>query len=347
MKRELIHNFYAILINAFVGFIVGLIFGFSPVLGAIGANVFMLALAFIKQFYTGQSIMWKGLAFAGLLKEIWIGKLMENFYPDGSWLLESEDMTAFVENNTINLADCGIDPVVLVNNTTYPIAISEREDGALTLPLDYFDTENTVVRNATAIQLAYNKLESVVRQHRNALYKKNLQKACHAYGPSANGANKPVLEIGASIIDTIIDAQKAFDDLEVPMDGRILVLSPLHKSMLKKEDKDLFKDIFGQKGSGELYGFKVFTTTVTPVYDGTTKAKKSFGAASAGTDLKSSLFYSKYEVMRAEGTYDMFSRMKDPEARGDIIGFQKRFLGMPIRDKYIGAIIGNAVAVAA
>lgn len=342
MKRDLVHNVYAILFNALIGFVVGLICGFSPMAGAIGANVLMLVLAVAKQFYTGKPIFYKGLAFAGLLKEIWIGKLMENFYPDGSWLLESEDMTAFVENNTINLADCGVDPEVLVNNTTYPIEMVERTDGALALPLDYFDSKNTVVRNATAIQLAYNKLESVVRQHRFAIYKKNLQKASHAYGPSANGTYKPVIEIGASIIDAFIDAEQKFNELEVPQDGRIVQLSPLHKAMLRKEDKSLYKDIFGANGTGMLYSFKVYDVTVTPVYDGTTKAKKAFGAAADPGDLKSSLFYSKYEVMRADGTYDMFSRLKDPEARGDIIGFQKRFLGMPIRDKYIGAIIGNA-----
>jgi hypothetical protein len=343
MKKELLHNLGALLYNAVVGVLVALICGFSPLLGVIGITVLMLGLAVFNQFYTGARLFSKKVAFAGLLKEIWIGKLMENFYPDGSWLMESEDMTAFVENNTINLADAGMDPVVLVNNTTYPVPFSERTDVPLALPLDYYDTESTVVRNATAIQLAYDKLGSVVRQHRNALFKKNIQKAAHAYGPSANAAFTPVIEIGASIIDTIIEAEKAFDDLEVPADGRILVLSPLHKAMLKKEDKDLFKDIFGQKGTGELYGFKVYTTSVTPVYDGTTKAKKAFGAAAAGGDLKSSLFYSKYEVMRADGTYDMFSHLKDPDTRGDKIGFQKRFLALPIRNKYIGAIIGNAV----
>ena len=347
MKRELFHNFYAILINTLVGFIVGMLCSFSPVIGAIGANALMLVLALVKQFYTGTPIMWKGLAFAGLLKEIWIGKLMENFYPDGSWLAESQDMSDFVNFNTINLADCGIDPEVLVNNITYPVEMEERTDGALTLPLDYFDTVNTVVRNATAIQLAYNKLESVIRQHRLALYKKNLQKASHAYGPSANGALKPVIKIGANIIDAFIDAEQKFNDLEVPMDGRIVQLCSLHKAMLKKEDKALYKDIFGANGTGTLYSFKVYDSSVTPVYDGTTEAKKAFGAASAEDDLKSSLFYSKYEVMRADGEYDMFSRLKDPEARGDIIGFQKRFLAMPIRDKYIGAIIGNELAAAA
>lgn len=340
MKKIITYNTIAVLFNALVGAVFALFIGCSPLVGALAANFLMLGFALVKNLYTGKPLYSKGFAFAGLLKEIWIGKLMENFYPDGTFLTESEDMTAFVENNTINLADCGIDPTVMINNTTYPIAITERTDGALTLPLDYYDTVNTVVRNATAIQLAYNKLESVVRQHRLAIFRVNVSKAAHAYGPAQDGANTPVIVVGnGSIIDAVIDAEAKFDALMVPSEGRILVLSPAHKAKLKKEDKVLFKDVFGQNGSGELYSFKVYTTQVTPVYDATTKVKKAYGAASDPSDLKSSLFYSKYEVMRADGTYDMFSRLKDPEARGDIIGFQKRFLAMPIRGKYTGAIL--------
>ena len=42
--------------------------------------------------------------------------------------------------------------------------------------------------------------------------------------------------------------------------------------------------------------------------------------------------------MRAMGTVDMFAKEKDPEIRGDIIGFQMRALALPIRNKAIGAI---------
>jgi hypothetical protein len=344
MKTSFRNNIQALIINSLIGAVIALLFGFTPLSGAITANLVMLALAFVKTFYTGKPLMSKFQLYAGLFKEIWIGKIMENFYPDSSFLMRSQDMTAFVENNTINLADCGVDPEVYVNNTTYPIGFEERADGALAIPLDYYDTKNTVVRNATAVQLAYNKLESVIRQHRLALQKKNVQKAAHAYGPAANGTFTPIIQLAAngSIIDAIIDAEAAFDAVDAPKEGRILVLCPTHKAKIKKEDKVLFKDVFGQNGSKNLYGFDVFDTTVTPVYNGTTKAKVPFGNAPAGTDVKSSLFYSEYEVMRADGEYDMFSRLKDPEARGDIVGFQKRFIALPIRGKLTGAIIDPA-----
>jgi len=126
--------------------------------------------------------------------------------------------------------------------------------------------------------------------------------------------------------------------MDLPKERRILILCAAHKAKLKKEDKELFKDVFGQHGSRELYGFKVFETSVLPVYasDGT---KKPFGAAPAAGDRKASLFYLGSEVMYADGEHDMFERLKDPEARGDVVGFQKRFVAVPIRNRGIGAII--------
>lgn len=51
-----------------------------------------------------------------------------------------------------------------------------------------------------------------------------------------------------------------------------------------------------------------------------------------------SIAWIKTEVMRATGDTDVFHREKDPEARGDILGYQQRFTALPLRNKYIGAI---------
>ena len=36
----------------------------------------------------------------------------------------------------------------------------------------------------------------------------------------------------------------------------------------------------------------------------------------------------------------MYARENDPEERGTIVGFDKRFIALPIRNKGIGAIVG-------
>jgi hypothetical protein len=39
----------------------------------------------------------------------------------------------------------------------------------------------------------------------------------------------------------------------------------------------------------------------------------------------------------------MYERVNDPELRGTVIGFDKRFIALPIRNKGIGAIVASRV----
>lgn len=61
---------------------------------------------------------------AGLAQEIWLDQLQENFYPDSSFLKYGQDYTVFVNANALNLAKAGMNPNVLINNTTYPLLSS-------------------------------------------------------------------------------------------------------------------------------------------------------------------------------------------------------------------------------
>ena len=43
--------------------------------------------------------------------------------------------------------------------------------------------------------------------------------------------------------------------------------------------------------------------------------------------------------MKVDGDVKMYIKEHDPEQRATIIGFDKRFIAMPIRNKGIGAIV--------
>ena len=45
--------------------------------------------------------------------------------------------------------------------------------------------------------------------------------------------------------------------------------------------------------------------------------------------------------MRADGEIHMYSKENDPEQRGTIVGFDKRFIAMPIRNIALGAIVSS------
>ena len=289
-----------------------------------------------------------------LNKQIWISQIMEKFYPEASFLNYAKDMTENVDFDKINLADCGFDPDVLVNNTTYPIAVVERADTPLSIELDLFETENTLVRSPEAVELAYNKLESVIYGHRMALRSKTGQKAAHAFAPSSDTVNTPVLITTGDnngegfkrlIPEDILRLKKKYDLLDVPYDNRDLVLDPNHVEDLILYDLKAFKDItdFKDGQPNRFAGFNILQYTKTPKYNVNTKVKLPWGAVADANTTFASFSFSSEEVMKADGTVNMFERINDPELRATIVGFDKRFIGLPIRNKAIGAIIAGKI----
>jgi hypothetical protein len=45
--------------------------------------------------------------------------------------------------------------------------------------------------------------------------------------------------------------------------------------------------------------------------------------------------------MKSDGEVYMFLNMDDPKERGSIVGFEKRFVALPIRSKGVGAIVSD------
>lgn len=278
-------------------------------------------------------------------KQIWISMLMEGFYPNRSFLTRSVDMTAMVEYNKINLAEAGVAPDVLVDNTDYPIETAQRDDIPLELPLHTFDTNNTVVRNVEAMELAYDKMESVVRQHRNVLQAKTAAYAANSWAPQQKKDLTPVMATSGTgknrqgltplSFDDVLAMDAWFRSQDIDPSTMVAVLNPYHLADLMAEDMKLYKEMLT---GNKLFGFDLYTFSQLPYYNATTGQKVAFGTSAAGTDTQCSLFYCANEVMRADGDIEVFARYKDPEQRGDLIGFQKRFTALPIRNKYQVAI---------
>lgn len=342
-----------ILMLGFIGSPLSTSLHISPCVAFMGVSTAFI-MAGVVGFFINPNI--SGLHSMSILQQVWISQLMEKLYDNSGHLLRSVDMSAFVNYNTINLGDAGVDPDVLINNNTYPIATVERTDSPLTISLDRYRTKNTVVRDAEAVQLAYNKLESVIRGHRSKIAETVLAKATHAWAPAADGAYTPVFETGgvdradgsnrkALTVKDVAKARRMFDKLKVPQAGRVLVLCPEHQEDLINADAQLFKAFANQRTGDilQLFGFDIYVSTLTATYNSTTGAKENFGAAAASTDSPSSLFYHENEVMRADGDTEMFARLRDPEQDGDIVGFGKRFISMPIRGKYQGSIYSGEV----
>lgn len=287
-------------------------------------------------------------------KQLWIAMIKEGFIPDTSFLSRSVDMSEFVEYNKINLAEAGVDPKVLVDNTTFPVASAQRTDTPLELPLHTFDTENTIVRNIEEKESAYNKMDSVIRAHRNALRTKTAAFAAASWAPSKNAALTPVRATTGAVNKTgqkalsfedVLQLRSWFTGHDVPVDSLVLVLNSIHEADLMAEDMKLYKTMIAER---RIWGITYFTSSVLPYYTAATGVKKAYGAAvTTDTDTQASLLYCDTEVMRALGTTEVFARYKDPKERGDIIGYQQRFTALPIRGKYVAALYSEKAAAPA
>lgn len=288
---------------------------------------------------------------SGLRKEVWVKQLLKKFYPDSSFLKYTKDFSALVENDAINLAEAGVDPEVLVNNTTYPIITSQRIDTPIRIELDLFETENTLVRRPEVIEYSYDQLESVLMGHRNVLRSSTAQKAAHAYAPTEDTEYTPVIKTSGSItpdairkrmtMADILFLKERFDGIDVPLEDRFLVLHPNHLTDLILEDTKSFKDITDiVNGMPKRFaGFNILQFSKPAIYDYATMQKKSFGVIPTAGDTFCSFAYYKEEVMKADGAVKMYRRDDDPEERGTIVGFDKRFIALPIRNKAIGSIV--------
>jgi hypothetical protein len=355
--------FYAVLFGAAGSLVAEVSFGIA--VNPIFAGTVFFVSRTIYLFFIPEGQRIRGILMAGVNQEIWIDELRENFYAldeADDPLQGVADWSEWVENNTINFASVGTDPVILKNNASWPITAVTRTDNALSVALDTYDSTTTRVRNVEEIEAKPDKLKSVVGQHKKQLKQTITDEALVNYAPTSNATATPVIQTSGATrtivvaggtlssvgnratVTDITNLGERFDILNYPKDRRLL-LCPAHVRDIRDIDAALFKDLTNLK-TGEVYefaGFKISKYSQTPTYTKSTYAKKAYGAAVDLTnDVPASIAYCPAEMMKCLGTSEMFYKEKsiNPEQRAHEVGFQMRAKCAPIRSAVaIGAIV--------
>lgn len=286
---------------------------------------------------------------ATIYKEVWTGEMVKALRAglDGKWLDGVSDQSAFVGNDVIHLVDVGVDPDVLVNNTTYPIDIQELEDGDISVSLDKFQTKATPVTDDELYSISYDKMGRVRDSHAEAINEAKYRKAAHAIAPSGDSEATPAIATTGADDGTgraricradIIALKARFDALHVPVEGRRLVLSNEHVNDLLLEDQK-FADQYYNYSTGRianLYGFAVYEYGDCPRYtqEGTKQALGSTEGSPA-----SFAFYTPY-IFKATGTTKVYisEAASDPANQQNLINYRHYFIAMPKKQYAVGAI---------
>lgn len=327
----------AIMLNAITGALFAALLGVPILAGAL----LMAATGAVMSF----APMPKGALRAGVYTEIWTGELAKSLreFLAGSWLDGIPDQSSIVNNDIIHLVEVGVDPDVLINNTTYPIPLQALDDKDISISLDKFQTKVTPVTDDELYAISYDKMGRVKESHANAINDAKFAKAAHALCAKEHTEKTPVLKTtGEADPDTgrlkltvndLIELKRALDKLKVPSANRRLVLCPDHVNDLLKTDQT-FREQFNINRStgtvGTLYGFDIYTYGDNPIYTAAGKKKDVHAEAEAGEFQCSFAFYTP-RVFKATGSTKMYysEAATDPEYQRNKINFRHHFVCMP------------------
>ena len=326
----------AVLFNAMAGAVFGMALGLSPVAGALGANAVALAVG---------GAMPVGVAREGVLKEIWTGELVKYLRRglEATWLDGIPDASSIVDHDVIHLVDVGVDPEVLVNNTTYPIPLQALEDKDIAIQLDKFQTKVTPVTDDELYAISYDKISRVKEAHGNAINDAKFAKAAHALCAKQNAAKTPVLKTSGEkdaatgrkkmTKEDLIAMKRQMDALKVPAQGRRLVLCSDHVNDLL-ELEQTFREQYNINRAdgtvGRMYGFDIYEFANNPVYT-TAGVKKDLGVAAGAGEFQCSFAFYVPRVFKATGSTKMYysPAETDPEYQRNKVNFRHRFICMP------------------
>lgn len=342
--KSLMKFMTGMLFNVVMGVVLASVIGVDAAYGAASGAVLPMALGC---FMPGGALM------EGIYTEVWTGELVKklNAGLQATFLNGIPDYSTNVNNEVIHLVDVGGDPDVLVNNTTYPIPIQDLEDGDIAIGLDKFQTKATRVTDDELYAISYDKFGSVVERHRESIVTVKYKKFAHALAPYSHTAKTPVIQTSGETDSVsgrkkitpkdIIALKRAFDNMEVPEEGRRLVLCPDHVNDLLEQDQS-FKDKYYNYTTGKLlnmYGFEIYTFVNAPYFN-KNGVKLAYNAVPTATDHKGSFAFYVPRMFRAQGSTKMYysEAATNPQTQENLVNFRNYDIVLPKKMEAIGAI---------
>lgn len=333
---RLIAMFAAVLFNCLMGGTLAAVAGLSPMTGAVGVNVLAAVI--------GQAAPVGSLR-AGVYTEIWTGELVKHLRRglEATFLDGIPDSSSIVNNDVIHLVEVGVDPDVLINNTTYPIPLQALDDKDIAIKLDKFQTKVTPITDDELYALSYDKMARVKESHGNSINDSKFAKAAHALCAQKTTATTPVLKTTGEkdpvtgrlkmTANDLLNLKRALDKLKVPAQGRRLVLCSDHANDLL-EVSQVFKEQYNINRNdgtvGRLYGFDIYEFGNNPLYT-TAGVKKDVGATAEAGEFQCSFAFYTQRVFKATGSTKMYysEAATDPEYQRNKINFRHYFICMP------------------
>lgn len=303
-------------------------------------------------------------------KEIWQKRVIRNLNEatQAPWLDGIPDLDVDVaelgagsasESNTIHIPLDSFEVDVLINNSSYPIAVQSYDDEAATVNLDKYQTKATSVTDDQIVGSSYDKIDNVTRSHTEAISKEKYGKAIHALAPNVESNDTPIaLTTGGTgsrkklTYQDLVAFKRQLDAVKVPRIGRRLVLTDEHLNDLL-EDRDRFANLLSDMNKGTIApmiaGFKTYSYQKMPLLFKDTNSsnkwtKRPYGTVAVNGDQEASVCFVETNVAKKTGlTKQYFSPAStDPTSQRNLLNYRHYFIAVPVRSKFMGAIVSGS-----
>ncbi|MXV37680.1 hypothetical protein GO491_03145 [Flavobacteriaceae bacterium Ap0902] len=283
--------------------------------------------------------------------EIWLDRVIQNLvqgdapdFLDGVNELDG-NVIEVGDKNLLHIPTTSFSPDVLINNSTYPLAIQEYTDDEVVISLDKYQTKATKVTDDQVIGAAYDKIDATTKSHTNKINATKYRKAIHSLAPDKAKDSNIVLELKGDecTYDDLVALKEKCDDAGWPEDGRRLVLCSKHWNALLKDRKNFGDQLVNYK-KGEvapfIAGFEIKKYNFTPVYK-TDKTKKAYGEVADTSDKSASVVFVLENTGKKTGlTKQYFSEAaNNPETQANLLNYRHYFIATAVEDKWRGALI--------
>lgn len=351
---------FNLLLNAMFALLIGTAVGQTYDVNALHVGIGIAASGLVLQHVVPQ-----GVALMGIQREIWTNLIRENLFKDNAFLNFALNADGFVnEGRFVHIPAAGQKPNVSINRESLPAVVKRRADIDLIYALDEFTTDPVLIQNAEKIELAYDKIMSVLGDHLATLSEEVAEQALvrwvsaslgqettlatqlrttggnvAAHLPSATGNRNKFLK------EDLKSARKLMNKNNIPKESRYaLIDSDMFDQLqddadLKVRDNSMELDM--KNGViDRLYGFNIMErSTVLRYNNAGTPVVKLPDAAGASTDNAAVLCWQASQVERALGTVDFFEDQRNPTYYGDVYSGLVRFGGRIRRAQGVVAII--------
>lgn len=259
------------------------------------------------------------------------------------------------EANIIHIPITTFRPGVLINNTTYPIALVNYDDTSMTVQLDKYQTNVSSLSDDQIMGASYSQIDPITKAHRDDITEAKYAKAIHSLAPQADDANN-VFVIQATgdevtpggrrklLWKDLVTARRRMDAAKLKKKDRRIVFCDDHVNDLLEDNSskyaDKLADYLAGNLKGVLAGFKVYENTDNPFYT-SAGVKRPWGAVLNSTDRQATVIFHPENVVKKTGlTKQYFApAASDPEHQTNRLNYRHYFIALPVMNKYAGAII--------